>query len=617
MTTINIDTIETRKRYPAMLLIGAVLLFLFLPSLSQAISVEARLSPQTFSTNQPARLTITVTDTRSAEIALPDVEGLAFHERGTSKQFQMINGKTSSTVTYTYLVQGLAPGSYTIPPITVSASGTKTETKSISCTVKDSPLRTSSPGNSSASDSIVKDGMGKIAFLKLIPDKTEGYVGEIIPARIEAYFNQRARVRITSLPAMKSDGVLIDPLKDEPAQRIETVNGIDYNVISWDTALTGIKEGTYDLEMGLDTTVQVQAQRQRRLPQGFEDDFFNDRFFNNFFNQYETRPIRVVGTPVKMKIHDLPAEGKPENFSGAVGQFSFSLEVSPLSIGLGDPITLKMSIKGSGNFDNVKAPSLTSEEGLKSYSPSASFTEGGGSHRGEKIFEQAVVVTNSGLSRIPPVTFSYFDPEKEQYRTLFSDPVPVTVKSPPIPDTGPPPKASPAPGKSNTTAVNQARFPMLAPVKLTMDRQVSRIQPIFLRPSFYICAIIILIAICGVTGLRIRNHHLLRNPELVRQKMIERKRGTVLKQLTEGKELDDRQYLLNTQEGIRKLLGLLWRTEAASLTTADIALRLGPDHPITRLFTWADRSSYGGHTFSAEEKRLLHESIINSIKELS
>ena len=603
------------KRY-AVWLAAAMLLFLIIPSSSLAVSVKASLSPETFSTTRSARLTITVTDTQSADLELPDVEGLSFHERGTNRQFQMINNKSSSSVTYTYLVQALASGSYTIPPITVKVSGSTIKTRPISCTVTESNPPVSSPRNSTSADlSEKQDDIDTVAFIKMIPEKSEGFIGEIIPARIKAYFNRGSRARITSLPALKGEGVLIDPLDGEPQQSIETVNGVSYNVVTWNTALTGIKEGIYDLEVELDATVQVQSKQQRRAPPGFEDDFFQDRFFSDFFTRYESQPIKVVGQPVTMKIHDLPAEGKPDNFSGAVGLFSFELEVSPTSIGPGDPITLKMTVKGTGNFDNVKAPSLTSEEGLKSYSPTAEFIESDGSHSGEKVFEQAVVVTDSGSRSIPPVTFSFFDPEKARYQTLFSDPVPITVASTPLLDTG---AALPLKQKQAETApANEERFPMLAPVKLSSGNQLSLIRPIFLRPVFFVTATVILTALCLVTGLRIRKNHLTRNPELVRQKKISRVRETLLRQLARKKDLQEQEYLVKTQDGIRTLLGLLWQTEAASLTTSDIILRLGNDHPVTRLFTWADRSSYGAHILSDEEKQQLHETITNSIRELS
>ena len=90
-------------------------------------TVSAVLTPKTFSTQQPARLAITIEGRQDAQITMPEVKGLIFHRRGQSSQFQMINGTSSSSVTYTYLVQGTEPGDYTIPPITISTKSSYPE----------------------------------------------------------------------------------------------------------------------------------------------------------------------------------------------------------------------------------------------------------------------------------------------------------------------------------------------------------------------------------------------------------------------------------------------------------------------------------------------------------
>ena len=64
----------------------------------------------------------------------------------------------------------------------------------------------------------------------------------------------------------------------------------------------------------------------------------------------------------------LPEDNRPDDFSGAIGQFDFQASVAPLQVKAGDPLTLKMDIKGSGNFKNLKMP-VFKAPGFKSYEP--------------------------------------------------------------------------------------------------------------------------------------------------------------------------------------------------------------------------------------------------------
>ena len=102
---------------------------------------------------------------------------------------------------------------------------------------------------------------------------------------------------------------------------------------------------------------------------------------------------------------------------------------------IGDPITVKMNIKGTGNFDRVSTPLLQVGKDWKTYRPSASFKAASGAgYRGEKSFEQAVIPMNGSIKAVPPVTFAYFDTEKEKYVTLK------TKADPPDIDRGEQPK---------------------------------------------------------------------------------------------------------------------------------------------------------------------------------
>ena len=98
------------------------MLLLFVPFPARAeITVDASLSNQSFPVDRAARLTITVSGSRSADIQMVEVEGLRFHNRGQSSQVSITNGNYSSSISSNFIREPLKPGTYTIPPISVIA----------------------------------------------------------------------------------------------------------------------------------------------------------------------------------------------------------------------------------------------------------------------------------------------------------------------------------------------------------------------------------------------------------------------------------------------------------------------------------------------------------------
>ena len=573
--------------------------------------VSARLTPHNFSTQQPARLAITIEGKQDAQITMPEVEGLIFHQRGQSSQFQMVNGTSSYSVTYTYLVQATEPGDYTIPPIAITTRKGAQTTKPISFTVADTPATV--PRHKQSQSSPVQRVTGEqnenVAFIRLIPAKEKAYVGELIPTTIKAYFYRGVKFKFNALPELSGEGFLMDALSNEPQQQEEIIDGNRYMVLTWDTVLTGIKEGKNDLSMEMDVSMLVRSpQQNRRLP-GFggrlQDDFFDD-----FLGRYENQPVKVTSSAVNMDVTPLPEQGKPNQFSGAIGSFTMDMQAQPTNIAPGDPVTLTMSITGTGNFDNVSTPSLTEADGIKIYSPTSSFHKGNQQEADRKVFEQAIVITDPEVNQIPPAVFSYFDPIKEQYQTLFTDPILIHVSGP-SPAAGQPQPLSFSQKQTESGSSPESDLPFagLAPVKLTPAGFTGDIKPLFRQPLFLLASLLLLTAIAGVTAYRIRTHFLAKNPGIVHRRRIENQRKSCINAINGIKSTDQTTYLSSAQQNLRNFLAILWGCEAASITTADIKKHLGAEHPITRLFSHGDNASYGAIEFSALQRDQLHKEI--------
>ena len=603
------------------LLLSLICILLFAP-LSWVLAAETvvttTLTPRAFSTQQPARLVITVEGRQDADIVLPKIEGIVFHERGQSSQFQMINGKTTSSISYNYLVQATKPGSYTLPPILLKTKSGTQKSQPLSFTVTNSapklPQHQQPPGSAQKQDIQGEDA----AFIKLLPEKEAIFVGEVVPTTIKAYFSRRVRFKFNALPELVGEGILLDSLSSEPLQQDERINNTPYLVLTWKSSLTGIKEGVQDLKVVMDVSMLVRSTQQRRRLPGFGGSFQDD-FFDDFFGRYENQPIMLESPGISMRIHALPETGKPDQFSGAIGNFSMDIEAQPTKISEGDPITLTMTISGEGNFNNVSAPLLTESDGLKIYSPTASSPPGDTVEEEVKTFEQAVIITDPYRDHLPPLAFTYFDPEKKQYETLLSDPIAVSINSQQDSKRYPPgdPPQDQILQQRFAAPDSDLRFPELAPVKLAEGAAFPKIKPFFLNPIYLAVLLSLLVLIGAVGGYRLRRYYLDTNPHLTREKAVRDEKKRCLESLEQLHSSDDLTYLRNARQSLCELLGILWRSEATAITTADVKRRFGVDHPITELFNQSDHAAYGASEFSTQSRKLLHDKIITLIGALS
>ena len=128
-----------------------------------------------------------------------------------------------------------------------------------------------------------------------------------------------------------------------------------------------------------------------------------------------------------LEVKPLPPNA-PLSFSGAIGNFTMATDAKPNSVQVGDPITVTSTISGRGNFDRVNAPVIEDEHGWHKYPPSSKFKQDDEvGISGTKTFE-TVLSPNEKKQAMPVLAFSYFDPVKEQYVTLRSEPIAISVQ---------------------------------------------------------------------------------------------------------------------------------------------------------------------------------------------
>ena len=119
--------------------------------------------------------------------------------------------------------------------------------------------------------------------------------------------------------------------------------------------------------------------------------------------------IKVASPPVELTVSTLPAEGRPPDFSGAVGTFKIASDLSSTAAAAGDPLTLRLHVTGSGNFDRVDSTMLEHVEQWKTYPPKSTFKSSDAlGYKGEKTFEQPLIASKPGRANASRADFQLF-----------------------------------------------------------------------------------------------------------------------------------------------------------------------------------------------------------------
>lgn len=137
---------------------------------------------------------------------------------------------------------------------------------------------------------------------------------------------------------------------------------------------------------------------------------------------------RVESDALTVQAQPLP-EGAPAGFNGAVGQFELAAALDRQSVTLGEPVTLRLTVRGTGNVEQLPPPGVPAPEGWQLFANPSAYTALQDNERiiGEKVFEWVLVPDQPGAQELAAVSFAYFDPAALAYRTLNTTPTTIEV----------------------------------------------------------------------------------------------------------------------------------------------------------------------------------------------
>jgi hypothetical protein len=317
---------------------------------------------------------------------------------------QWINGKRTYSKTYSYFLEPTSRGKFTVGQAEITVDGEVYKTSPVQVEVT---AAVDEPTDGDDSNLIASDNLHLVAEIS----NPNPYLNQGITVVYKLYVSPRISVsnwREMDSPVYRdfwSQNIDIKQLKIETGE----FQGEPYRyVVLRKTILYPQKTGELEIEP-LTLSVSVDVPSDRR-------DIFGGRL-------YKTVDKTVAAGRRTINVKPLPEAGKPADFTGAVGKFDFKVSPSRTELAATESLTVQVRVSGNGNLKLFELPTLEVPSSLERYEPERTEnvrTDLNGT-QGSLTDNYTIIPTRQGKFPIPGMSFSYFDPSSETYKTLNSE----------------------------------------------------------------------------------------------------------------------------------------------------------------------------------------------------
>jgi hypothetical protein len=219
---------------------------------------------------------------------------------------------------------------------------------------------------------------------------------------------------------------MVDAYSNQPD--VEKMNGKYFYVhLIRKVQLFPLQPGTYTLEPAeVESVIHFRRTGDRQnIIRSLRDIFRRDKKTDPELEKM----ITLETPPVTVEVKPLPVKAQPEEFSGAVGNFSVHWQARGNEWRQHEPSSLRLVINGFGNLPLLTAPEIQWPAGTQTGDPQV--TENVNKYvfplSGSKTFEYTLANRDTGKFSIPPIFLHYFDPVSATYKTAQTAPFTFTV----------------------------------------------------------------------------------------------------------------------------------------------------------------------------------------------
>lgn len=403
---------------PKYILIVSFLICTAFASLAEDVSFTAS-APSNVAVGERFRITFQV-NARPSEFNPPafnDFRVLSGPSQSSSTSVQMINGRTTQTISisYTYVLEATREGSFTIAPANTTVDGRSINSNAVTINVSSATTPPStSPGPSDSQQPQQADSQD--IFIRARVNNPNPFQGEQVIITYDLYtrvsVQQYSTEKIPSYQGFWSENITAS---GQPQVRNEVINGQTYRVAEVRrVALFAQRSGTLNVEpLEVDAVITMPGQRSGRS-------LFDEFFGGSAFDQRRTVKQSLKSNALQINVKPLPTINRPAAFKGMVGKdFVVDAHLNTNELAVNDAANLRISISGKGNMRMLEQPAVNFPANMEVFDPNVtdniSNTSSGVS--GSRTFEYVLIPRTAGEYIIPPFSFAYFDPEQERYIT--------------------------------------------------------------------------------------------------------------------------------------------------------------------------------------------------------
>ena len=388
---------------------------------ASGVTIDSYVDKNRVSVGETFRFTIEVKGESIGSLPVPELPPMSFtvlgSSRGSSSHINFVNGRMTSqkSESITFTLRAETAGNFRIPPVSVVVDRQQFMTNMVEITVQS--------GNTQAQTQQGQTGQtqtqapqtpqrqstdGSETFLLAIVDKTSVYRNEMIIVHYKLYTqSQLQNVTLGGEPTFS--GFWKEELYQ--AERLqmqrEVYEGRQYfTLLIRSIALFPSREGnlavpTFDLN--LDIVVPARS----------------------FWDFASSRQMRVSSRSVNIRVNPLPTPEADKEFVGAVGNFDVTSSISANEGEAGGTLTYRITISGTGNFNQVLAPKMPEIQGIRFLSPETEDrrNQSATTFSGRRTFVYPILLQESGTIDIPEIEITWFNPAQRRYvsRTLKSE----------------------------------------------------------------------------------------------------------------------------------------------------------------------------------------------------
>jgi HEPN domain-containing protein len=410
---------------------------------AQSVSVQAEATPGEAGLQETIVYRIQVQGASLSDIdppAPPPTTNLVLKQStpSTRRDLSFSRGKMNRTIAFEWRYRPMRVGMARFRPADVTVNGERYTTEDIRVRVVPQGQRPSTPSATphgapttrrpsagsgrDPSGGRAEDGRAsmlkpKDLFIRAQADARRAYQNEQVTVEYRLFFRPGIQLRHSRLAnAWDANGFWREELDvaSRPVPRQQTIDGTTYQTIVLKrVAVFPTRPGSLRVDA---LTIETEAYASHRTSS------------ESYSLQSRYEPVRLSSESLSLQARPLPRPA-PEPFTGAVGTFSLTTNVSTDSVRVGEAVRIQATVGGTGNLATLQPPTLRVPDAFDRYDPTITtdVQRSRTTVRGSKTFTYVVVPQTSGTFTLPPLSFAYFDPEAETYRTLRSSPVRLRV----------------------------------------------------------------------------------------------------------------------------------------------------------------------------------------------